>query len=128
MARCPAIKPNGERCKAEAAPGAAWCYSHDPARSEERRRNASRGGRAGGRGRGSSEISAIKAQLVDLTRGVLAGDLSTGMAAVANQLLNTRLRALQLERTIREQDELEARIEALERAAEGEGGRGLWGA
>jgi hypothetical protein len=86
------------------------------------------GGRAGGRGRGHTEVSAIKTQLEDLTRGVLVGDLLTGRAAVANQLLNTRLRALQLERMIREQDELEVRIEALERASEGKGGRGVWGA
>jgi hypothetical protein len=43
--------------------------------------------------------------------------LETGRAAVANQLVNTRLRAVELERKIRESDELEARIEELEQAA-----------
>jgi hypothetical protein len=44
---------------------------------------------------------------------------------VANQLINTRLRAIELERKIKEADELEARIEALEHPQEG--GR-QWGA
>jgi hypothetical protein len=44
---------------------------------------------------------------------------------VANQLINTRLRAIELERKIKETDELEARIEALEQPQQG--GR-QWGA
>jgi len=38
---------------------------------------------------------------------------------VANQLINTRLRAIELERKIKETDELEARIEALEQPQQG---------
>ncbi len=121
MARCPAIKANGERCKGDAIPGAGWCFSHDPDRAEERRRNASRGGKLGGRGRGSGELAEIKTLLTNLTDRVLGGEgveaLETGRAAVANQLVNTRLRAVELERKIRESDELEARIEELEQAA-----------
>jgi hypothetical protein len=121
MACCPAIKANGERCKGDAIPGADWCYSHDPDRAEERRRNASRGGKSGGGGRSSGELAEIKALLSELTNRVLGGEgveaLETGRAAVANQLVNTRLRAVELERRIRESDELEARIEELEQAA-----------
>ncbi len=121
MACCPAIKANGERCKGDAIPGADWCYSHDPDRAEERRRNASRGGKSGGGGRSSGELAEIKALLSELTNRVLGGEgveaLETGRAAVANQLVNTRLRAVELERKIRESDELEARIEELEQAA-----------
>ncbi len=120
MACCPAIKANGERCKGDAIPGADWCYSHDPDRAEERRRNASRGGKSGGGGRSSGELAEIKALLSELTNRVLGGEgveaLETGRAAVANQLVNTRLRAVELERRIRESDELEARIEELEQA------------
>jgi hypothetical protein len=45
---------------------------------------------------------------------VLSGELQTGQAAVANQLINTRLRAIEQERKVKEAEELEARIEALE--------------
>jgi hypothetical protein len=56
---------------------------------------------------------------------VLAGEIETARAAVANQLINTRLRTIELERKIKETDELEARIGALEQTQEG--GR-AWGA
>lgn len=129
MARCQAIKPNGERCKGDAMPGAEWCYSHDPGRAEERRRNASKGGRSGGRGRGGGEIAEIKDLLSGLTRQVLAGEQQTGRAAVAAQLINTRLRAIELERKTRKQEEIIERLEELERASESQrGGRGWRGA
>ena len=51
--------------------------------------------------------------------------LETGRAAVANQLINTRLRAIEQERKIKETEDLEARIEALEQ--EGRGGGRRWG-
>ncbi len=67
------------------------------------------------------ELAEIKALLSELTNRVIGGEgvevLETGRAAVANQLVNTRLRAVELERRIRESDELEARIEELEQAA-----------
>ncbi len=106
-------------------PGQEYCHHHDPARTEERRRAASRAGRS----KPSRELAGIKALLEDLTEKVIGLEMSSGVAAVANQLINTRLRAVELERKIRETDELEARIEELERAAEGNdrGGR-RWGA
>jgi hypothetical protein len=93
-----------------------------PENAEARRRGASRGGKA----KASREIPGIKAQLEDLVRNVLSGELETGRAAVANQLLNTRLRAVEVERKIKETDELEARIGELEQAANEKGRR--WGA
>jgi hypothetical protein len=58
---------------------------------------------------------------------VLSGELETGRAAVANQLINTRLRVIEQERKIRETEDLEARIEALERSQQ-KGGNRRWGA
>jgi flagellar motility protein MotE (MotC chaperone) len=110
MPACPGIKRDGTRCAVVVSGPNDYCYQHDPARAAERRRNASRAARS----RPSREISAIKAQLQDLAQDVLSGDLETGRAAVVNQLLNTRLRALELERKIREVDELTERLERLE--------------
>jgi hypothetical protein len=87
---------------------------HHPDHVEERRRYGSKGGKRGGRGRPAVEISAIKALLSDLTDQVLEGSLPTSAVAVANQLLNTHLRAIEVERRIKETEELESRIEALE--------------
>jgi hypothetical protein len=66
------------------------------------------------RSKPSRELTALKAQLQDLTKRVLASDLETRRAAVANQLLNTRLRAIELERKIKETEELATRLEALD--------------
>ena len=125
MSRCTAIKASGHRCKGRAMEGSEWCWNHNPDHADERRRNGARGGRRGGRGRPQVELSDIKSQLHDLAEEVLTGKQETGRAAVANQLINTRLRAIELERKIRESDELEVRIEALEHLQEG-GNR--WGA
>jgi len=67
----------------------------------------------------SRELAGLKAQLQDLTKDVLAGDLETGRAAVANQLINTRLRAIEVERRVKEAEELEERLEAIERVLKG---------
>ena len=132
MARCAAIKPNGERCKVEAMPDAEWCWSHHPDYEGARRRRASKGGKRGGRGRGQTELQEVKALLAELTARVLKEEgtepLEPGPAAVANQLINTRLRAIEQERRVKEQEDLEARIEALERAQEGRKGARPWGA
>jgi hypothetical protein len=106
-------------------PDAEWCWNHHPDYDQARRRRASKGGKRGGRGRPQRETEDIKALLEDLTERVLAGELETGPAAVSNQLINTRLRALEQERKNKEAQELEARIEALERAQER--GAGRWG-
>jgi hypothetical protein len=45
---------------------------------------------------------------------VLKGTVDRAAAAVANQVANTRLRAIEVERRIREADELEERLDELE--------------
>ena len=120
--QCTAVKRNTERCTLPANGPQGLCWAHDPANAEKRRRGASRGGKA----KANRELPSIKARLEDLTEQVLSGELPTGPAAVANQLLNTRLRAIELERKIKETEELEARLEALER--DGKEGGSRWGA
>jgi hypothetical protein len=111
MAVCRAIKANGEPCTLPANGPQGFCWAHDPAnREKKRRRMASRAARS----KPSRELTALKAQLQDLTKRVLASDLETRRAAVANQLLNTRLRAIELERRIKGTAELATRLEALD--------------
>jgi hypothetical protein len=115
VSTCKATKANGEACTLPAQGEQGLCWAHDPANAEKRRRGAARGGRA----KANRELPQLKALLEDLTDRVLAGDLETGRAAVANQLVNTRLRAIEVERKIREAEELEERLEALERVLKG---------
>ncbi len=116
MARCARIKANGERCKGVAIRGYEWCAAHHPDYQEQRRRNASKGGSKAGRGRArlSPEIPAIKSRILTLADEVLEGERDKGAAAVAGQLFNTVLRAIEAERRLKETEDLERRLDALE--------------
>src|SRR5215210_663442 len=115
MAQCAGIKRNGGRCTVVVGPGHTHCYAHDPDRSQERRRNASRGGKS----KGNGELAHLKKQVKDLASDVLCGKVEKGRAAVANQLYNTLIRAIEQERRVKEAEELEERLEAIERVLKG---------
>jgi hypothetical protein len=75
------------------------------------------GGKRGGRGRpakAESKSLQIIQLLSDLTAGVLAGDVERGTAIAANQLANTTLRALELERRWKHTLDLDGRVGAVE--------------
>jgi hypothetical protein len=110
MGQCTATKRNGEPCTLPAVGQQSLCWAHDPKNAEKRRKGQSRGGR----GKASTEVRDLKGQLQDLATGVLEGRLDRGNAVVVNQILNTRARLIELERRIREQEEIEERLEQLE--------------
>jgi hypothetical protein len=110
MPKCAGIKRDGGRCTVVVEPGKTHCYQHDPARAQERRRNASRGGRS----KANAEIAELKAQLKKLAADVLSGKVERGTATVVNQIINSQARLLEQERKQKDTEELEARLEALE--------------
>lgn len=124
MTRCRAEKPSGEQCKGSAVGQHGYCWAHAPENAERRSRQASRAARA----KPNREIKDLKAELQSLTTQVLAGEVETSKVAVANQLINTRLRAVEVERKVKEQDELEERLAQLEEAADNKKGGRSWGA
>ena len=123
MALCSGIKADGGRCRAQAMRNSQWCIGHDPDQAEGRRSRASKGGKRGGRGRANRELSAVKSRLTTLAEGVIRGDVIRGDAAVAGQLYNVVLRAIATEIKVREVEELEARLTALEELEEQSKGR-----
>lgn len=122
MPQCSAIKRNGARCTASVRPGDEWCWNHDPANADKRRRNASRAGKS----TGGREIKDLKQRISDVIDAVLDGSQDRGRAAVAIQGFNSLRSVLELERKVKETDELEQRIEDLEQAA-GDGKEKRWG-
>ncbi len=110
MAQCRATKRDGSRCTQSVTTANGLCWAHDPANAEKRRRMASRAGSS----KGNGEITDLKAQLKKLASDVLSGKVARGDAAVVNQIINTRARLIEIERKIREQEELAERLEALE--------------
>src|SRR5215211_4433521 len=125
MPRCIGSKPDGSQCTRIVGDSNPYCYAHDPNRSEERRQHAKRGGQ-GKLTEPMKELRDLKRQLEDLAEDVLEGRRDKGVAVVVNQILNTRARLIELERKIKETEELAERIEALEKAEERGGSR--WGA
>jgi hypothetical protein len=127
MARCAFIKPGGDRCGSIAMKGYDTCYGHRPDLADERRRNASKGGKRGGRGRPQAELSDIKRRLLVLAEDVLEGRQDKGVAAVASQVLNVYLRAVSVELKVQEQQELIERLESLEEGLEQRKGERRYG-
>jgi hypothetical protein len=88
-----------------------FCHLHDPARSEERRRQASRAGRA----KGNKEVSTLKEEIKSVIADVKAGELDRNDAAVMIQGYRALKDFIALERQVKETDELAAEIEELKR-------------
>ncbi len=124
--RCAAITKGGDRCKLDATNGS-YCWSHAPETAEARKQR----GRRGGKARGSGEMGEVKRQVRGVIAGVLSGKVERGVGAVLFQGFNVLLKAVEVERKVREQEEVLERIEGLERAAEErqpKGGKRGWGA
>ncbi len=131
MALCSGIRADGGRCRAQAISDSQWCFSHHPDYEEQRRRRASKGGKRGGRGRPSVELARLQARFEELAEKVLSGDVGRGVGAVAGPLLNGARACVRDGLAAREQEELIARLEALEAALEhnkGKPGGRRWGA
>jgi|SRR5215212_5843657 len=128
MGVCAGAKRDGSSCTVIVEPPKKYCWWHDPDHANQRKRSAAKAGRS----KPNRELSDLKELLADLTDRVLSGELETGKAAVANQLVNTHIRALEAERRVREQEEVLQRLEALERRQDfghgvpTKGGRRVW--
>ena len=110
MARCTFIKPGGARCKGVPVRGSDLCAAHHPDYRERRRAGARRGGKA----RGAGELAEIKAEIRTVIGSVQRGKLDRSVGGVVFQGYNTLLRAVEVERKVREVDELEERIATME--------------
>ena len=108
--RCAGIKRDNSPCTATVEPPQRFCWWHDPANADKRRRAASKAGK----GKPSQELAGIKRRLSDLADDMLEGRQDRGVAAVASQVLNVYLRAVSLELKVREQEEITERLGELE--------------
>jgi hypothetical protein len=114
LAKCAGITRSGAACKGIPIDGSQWCYMHHPDHADERRRHGSKGGKRGGRGRPQADLSDLKRRISEVIEAVLEGSQDRGRAAVAIQGFNALRAALEQERKIKETENLEARIQALE--------------
>jgi hypothetical protein len=116
--QCQAIKANGVRCRGAATGQHGLCWAHDPANSAQRRRTASRGGRGGP----TREVAELKAEVKSIMAAVQDGTLDRNIAVVVFQGYRVLHNFIELERRVKETDELEVRLLDLEDAyVKGEG-------
>jgi hypothetical protein len=109
--RCSAVKPNGERCTLPATGQHGLCWAHAPENAEKRRRTAARGGR----GKANREVARLKEELRALKDDVLRGSVDRNDASVVVQVYRVLKDLIELERRVKETDELAAEIEELKR-------------
>jgi hypothetical protein len=122
--RCSHTYEDSSQCRRIVSAEQEYCYSHDPQRASERKRNAARGGRA----KASGELGRVKARLHTLADMVEEGQMDRADAAVISQIWGTYLRAVSVELKAREQLEITQRLEQLEEDLGHKGGSSRWGA
>ena len=113
--QCSGITREGRRCTVSVPGAQEFCHLHDPSRTEERRRLASRAGRA----KGNKEVADLKDEIKSVIADVRAGDLDRNDAAVMIQGYRALKDFIALERQVRETDDLAAEIEQLKREYDG---------
>ena len=114
MALCAGITRSGSRCTVSVEGGQQYCHHHDPARAEERKRQASKAGKS----RTPRMVRELHDLLDTTTERVLSGDLKPYPGMVAGQLMGVKIRLLEFEKALREQEVLEERLERLEELAD----------
>ena len=112
---CTATKANGDPCTLPATGQQGVCWAHDERYAARRRATASKGGRA----KATPLARSLHAQLEKLAEDVANGDLAPYRVAVIVQALNCRIRLVEVERRVQEQEDLLARLEELERIRSG---------
>ena len=98
MRRCSGTTRDGHPCSVSVDDAQTFCHLHDPARASERRRSASRAGKAKS---GSVEVRTLKTELRQLKDDVLAGRVERNDASVVVQILRTLRDYIELERRMR---------------------------
>ena len=105
MAVCSGTKRDGQPCTLPAMAASSWCWNHDPARAEERSRNASRAATAK-HSSVAKELREVRELIWELLNILLSDNLSPRVRKELQnvvQLLQCFLRAAELEMRVAEE-------------------------
>jgi hypothetical protein len=92
VARCAGFKPDNTPCERIVDDRYTYCYSHDPARKEQRRRAASKAGKA----KPGSEVAELKSKLAKLYEDTRAGRCASNVGQVCATIAGVELKVLDL--------------------------------
>jgi hypothetical protein len=111
MSVCRATKASGDPCTLPANGSQGLCWAHAPENADKRRRAASKAARA----KGNREVIILKEEIRSVIGDVKSGDLDRNDAAVMIQGYRALKDFIELERRVKETDDLAAEIEELKR-------------
>jgi hypothetical protein len=111
---CHATKANGEPCTLPATGSQGLCWAHAPENADRRSRAASKAAKA----KGNRELRTLKASLQDLIGRVEVGELEPTPANTMLRGYSVLIDLIKLERQVYLEEDLDARIEAVESALE----------
>jgi hypothetical protein len=111
MSVCRATKASGDPCTLPANGSQGLCWAHAPENADKRRRAASKAARA----KGNREVIILKEEIKTVIGEVKAGELDRNDAAVMIQGYRALKDFIELERRVKETDELATEIEELKR-------------
>src|SRR5215217_9710023 len=107
MPRCGGVRPDGSQCERVVTGTDDFCYSHDPARKEQRKKAAAKAGSTPWK----PELRQAKQMLKDLAQDVLDGKVNRADGSVVAQIYGVLCRYIEAERKIKEQEEIMERLE-----------------
>src|SRR5829696_6987429 len=109
MPRCAGFKPDNSQCERIVDERSTYCYSHDPSRKEQRRRAASKAGRA----KPGSEVAELKARLKKLYDDTRSGRIPTNIGQVCATIAGVQLKVIDAELREREVRVKEVELEQI---------------
>ncbi len=109
--QCSAIKADGKRCRKLVEGPHGLCWTHDPKNAKQRIRIASRAGRS----KANRDLALLKEELKALKDDVLEGRVDRNDAAVVVQVYRALKDLIELERRIKETDQIASEVEELKR-------------
>ncbi len=110
LPRCQGVKADGSPCERIVGARQQWCYSHDPAKAEERRATASKAAKS----KPLAEVAEIKQEIRTIMREIRDKELDRGDGAVLLQGAGMFLKAVATGLKVQEQQELVERLEEVE--------------
>jgi hypothetical protein len=112
--RCQGITATGRRCEKLIGPSQTFCFSHNPEKAEERSALAAKAAKSK-HTTPCDEIVEIRQEMKSLADLVRQKKVTVGVGSVVNQILGNMLRTFEQQRRQKEFDDLERRLEEVER-------------
>ncbi len=124
MNQCAAVRPGGQRCRAQALPGRALCFAHDP----ENRERASEARRKGGHNSASTvrasrhmprDMRELAQRLLEAVDEVHRGELDSRRATAMASLAGSYVKVYEVAEVEHRIADLEARASAVAKSRGG---------